>query len=206
MNIVQIIDDVTSWAQENICNLVQLKVPPTEDTEPIDGQYEYELAHPSAFALYVPSKDKLPENLKSEIPYLSVRFVEGADQLDAGGGRGGSITLQFILCTWDPGLHSKDIFRYQGGMSYSNDEPPGQFVRSGEGWRDAWNFLDTARRVIESNTYVAGYEMDVNSGVHFGPWEEMDGSNDFYPFWLSWVQFTLNYPIVRNVEAFNEYL
>ena len=73
MNIVQIIDDVTSWAQENICNIVQLKVPPTEDTEPIDGQYEYELAHPSAFALYVPSKDKLPENLKSEIPYLSVR-------------------------------------------------------------------------------------------------------------------------------------
>ena len=24
MNIVQIIDDVTAWAQENICNLVEL--------------------------------------------------------------------------------------------------------------------------------------------------------------------------------------
>lgn len=205
MNIVQIIDDVTAWAQENICDLVELKVPPVDDNEPIDGEYEYKLVHPTAFALYVPSKDKLPGALKSEIPYLCVRFVEGEDRLDIGGNNG-SIVLQFILCAWDPGLHSSDVFHYKGGVEYAQDEPPGRFDRSADGWRDAWNFLDTTRRVIESNTSVAGYELDVTSGVHFGPWEEMDGSNDFYPFWLSWVQFTIKYPLVRNVPAFFEYL
>lgn len=203
MNIVKIIDDVTEWAQKNICDIVQLKVPPDDDAEAVDQAYEYELVHPTAFALFVPSKDKLPELVKSSVPYLCVKFVEGADQLD---GSGVSIGLQFILCTWDPGLHSKDFFKYRGNMEFEQQDDDETFIRSSEGWRDAWNFLDTTRRVIESDTSVAGYELDVRSGVQFGPWEEMDGSNDFYPFWLSWVQFTLKYPLVRHVPAFDEYL
>ena len=205
MNIVQIIDDVTAWAQEHICNTVMLKVPPVNDTEAIDGGYAYELSHPTAFPLYVPTKDKLPTELKSEIPYLCVRFIEGTDQLDVGTAEG-SITLQFILCTWDPGLHSLDMFRYQGGVEYKQDEPSDSFARRATGWRDAWNFLDTTRRVIENNTFIAGYALDVNAGIHFGPWEEMDGSNDFYPFWLSWVQFTLNYSLIRNIPDYTDFL
>lgn len=204
MNVVQILDDVTSWAQTNICDIVQLKVPPEDDAEAVDQDYTYDLANPTAFTLFVPSKDKLPALVKSSVPYLCVKFVEGSDMLD-GKGNGGSITLQFILCTWDPGLHSKDYFTYVGGVDYEQNGDDKTFVRSSGGWRDAWNFLDTARRVIESSTSVAGYELDVSSGVQFGPWEEMDGSNDFYPFWLSWLQFTLLYPLNRKVIDF-EYL
>ena len=203
MDIVQIIDDVTEWAQANICDKVQLKVPPENDAEAIDIDYEYELITPTAFALFVPQKDKTPPNVKSPIPSLCVRFVEGEDLLD---GSGGSIGLQMMLSTWDLGLHSKDLFyKTEKPLEYRRNDSP-YFRRTTEGWRDAWNFLDTARRALESTTNVAGHEIDVTSGIHFGPLEEQDGTNDFYPFWFCWINFTLKFPLARNVQDCTEYL
>ena len=204
MDVVQIIDDVVQWAQENICNKVQLKVPPENDADAVDIDYEYELVTPTAFALFVPQKDKTPPKVKSPIPSLCVRFVEGEDLLD---GSGGSIGIQFMLSTWDLGIHGKDLF-YRNGDSlleyYIGKDPC--YERKYDGWRDAWNFLDVARRALESTSNVAGYAIDMSSGIHFGPLEEQDGTNDFYPFWFCWVNFTLNYPLIRNVRDCTEYL
>lgn len=203
MDIVQIIDDVTEWAQVNICDKVQLKVPPENDADAVDADYEYELVTPTAFALFVPQKDKTPPKVKSPIPSLCVRFVEGEDLLD---GSGGSIGLQMMLSTWDLGLHSKDLFcKTDNPLEYRRNDSP-YFRRTTEGWRDAWNFLDVARRALESTTNVAGHEIDVTSGIHFGPLEEQDGTNDFYPFWFCWINFTLKFPLARNVQDCTEYL
>lgn len=204
MDIVQIIDDVTEWAQANICDKVRLKVPPENDADAVDADYEYQLITPTAFALFVPQKDKTPPNVVSPIPSLCVRFVEGEDLLD---GSGGSVGMQFMLSTWDLGLHSFDRFHRTGPLSYQRDDGTERiFQRSYDGWRDAWNFMDTARRAIESTTNIAGHEIDVSAGVHFGPLEEQDGTNDFYPFWFCWINFTLKYPLARNVRDCSEYL
>lgn len=204
MDIVQIIDDVTEWAQVNICNKVQLKVPPADNAKADDINYEYELITPTAFALFVPQKDKTPPKVKSPIPSLCVRFVEGGDLLDGGGG---SIGLQMMLSTWDLGIHGKDLFYRKGDsiIDYCVGEDP-FFERNYDGWRDAWNFMDTARRALESTTTIAGHEIDVNAGIHFGPLEEQDGTNDFYPFWFCWINFSLKYPLARSVQDFSEYL
>ena len=204
MDIVQIIDDVTEWAQANICDKVQLKVPPENDAAAVDENYEYELVTPTAFALFVPQKDKTPPKVKSPIPSLCVRFVEGEDLLD---GSGGSVGIQFMLSTWDLGIHSFDRFTQTGPLSYRRDDGTERiFQRNYDGWRDAWNFMDTARRALESTTNVAGHEIDVTSGIHYGPLEEQDGTNDFYPFWFCWINFTLKYPLTRNVRDCTELL
>ena len=52
MDIVQIIDDVTEWAQANICDKVQLKVPPENDADAVDENYEYELVTPQGQVPY----------------------------------------------------------------------------------------------------------------------------------------------------------
>ncbi|MEE0433909.1 MAG: hypothetical protein UDB11_00685 [Peptococcaceae bacterium] len=205
MDIVQIIDDVTAWAQENICNKVQLKLPPDDDKKAVDENYEYALVTPTAFALFTPTKDKLPPKVASPVPSLCVRFVEGEDMLD---GSGGSVGVQFMLSTWDLGTHNFDLF-YQTDVPtrfIRNDGKAPIFQRNVDGWRDAWNFLDVTRRVLESTTNVAGYEIDVNSGIHFGPLEDQDGTNDFYPLWFCWVNFTLKYPLTRNVRDFTKFL
>lgn len=202
MDIVQLIDEVTEWAQKNICDKVQFKLPPKDDAEAVDENYEYELVTPTAFALFVPTKDKVPPKIAAPIPSLCVRFVEGEDLLD-----GGSIGLQFMLSTWDLGIHSFDLFYQTGPLTFQRDNGTQPiFQRNVDGWRDAWNFLDVARRALESTTTVAGHEIDVNAGIHFGPLEEQDGTNDFYPFWFCWMNFTLKYPLARNVQDFNEYL
>lgn len=203
MDIVQIIDDVTEWAQVNICNKVRLKVPPENDAEAVDIDYKYELVTPTAFALFVPTKDKTPPKVKSPIPSLCVRFVEGEDLLD---GSGGSIALQMMLSTWDLGLHGRDIYiKTANPLEYRVNTQP-LFERTTDGWRDAWNFLDVARRELESTTTIAGHEIDVEAGIHFGPLEEQDGTNDFYPFWFCWINFSLKYPLSRKVKNYTEYL
>ena len=205
MDIVQIIDDVVQWAQENICNKVQLKVPPENDADAVDENYKYELVTPTAFALFVPQKDKTPPKVKSPIPSLCVRFVEGEDLLD---GSGGSIGIQFMLSTWDLGTHSFDLFypTDQPNVFRRDDGKVPIFQRNYDGWRDAWNFLDVARRELENTSNVAGYAIDIESGIHFGPLEEQDGTNDFYPFWFCWINFSLNYPLIRNMRDCTEYL
>ena len=60
MSIVNTLDSVTEWVQENICNGVTLKAPPESDQAPTDAGYEYKRVTPTAFPLFVPLKDKLP--------------------------------------------------------------------------------------------------------------------------------------------------
>lgn len=206
MSIAKIIDDVTEWAQVNICDKVKLKAPPENDADAVDQDYEYTLVTPAAFPLFVPTKDKLPPKVLSPIPSLCVRFIEGSDMLD---GTGGSITIQFGFSTWDVGLHGKDIFYKQDNGSYlqwSGAEADAYFQRSQEGWRDAWNFVDTALRAIESTTHIAGYALDRLAPVEYGPLAEQEAIPDYYPFWFCWVNFTLKYYTVRNDQELNELL
>lgn len=206
MSVVKILDDVTAWAQANICDKIKLKVPPENDAEAVDEGYEYQLVNPTAFPLFVPAKDKLPPKVISPLPSLCVRFMEGADALD---GSGGSIKLQLMFSTWDVGLHGDDIFIRQADGSFqrwSGPEADAYFRRSGGGWRDAWNFVDIALREIESSTTVAGYEIDRKASVQYGPLAEQDNIPDFYPFWFCWVTFTLKYPLIRNVKDIQEFL
>lgn len=200
MSVVKILDDVTAWAQKEICDRVKLKAPPDDDNAPVDEGYEYTLVNPTAFTLFTPTKDKLPPKVISPIPSLCVRFVEGSEAFD---GSGGSITMQLMFSTWEVGLHSKDILIPQEDGSFkqwTGAEADAYFRRGYDGWRDAWNFVDVALRAIESRTHVAGYEIDRQSPVDYGPLSEQEAIPDYYPMWFCWVQFTLKYPLVRNVE------
>lgn len=206
MAVVKILDDVTEWARKEICARVRLKAPPDDNAEAVDQGYNYTLVTPAAFTLFVPAKDKLPPDIVSPIPSLCVRFIEGSNALD---GSGGTITLQFAFSTWDVGEHGKDLLYPQDDGSYkqwTGPEAEAYFKRTGEGWRDAWNFVDVALRAIENTTTIAGYAIDPLSPIEYGPLADQEAIPDYYPFWFCWVNFTLKYPLLRNVEDFREYL
>lgn len=203
MSIVKLLDDVTAWARENICSKIELKVPP-QNSEPNDDEYDYKLANPAAFTMFVPTEDRLPKNIPAAFPSLCVRFMEGGEDLTA---MQGTVGIQFLLSAWNPGRHSRDQIAPQPGDALTwTPDPAGFFERSGEGWRDIWNFTDLAVREIESAMSISGYEIDRSVPVKFGPLTEQEAVPDYYPFWFTWVTFQLTYPLRRNIEDIQEFL
>nr|DAK52510.1 MAG TPA: hypothetical protein [Caudoviricetes sp.] len=201
MSVVHVIDTLTEWARQNICEQINLKVPP-ENTAPDDSGYSYNLATPAAFAMYVPTSDKLPPGSHPPFPSLCVRFVTGQDVPADGGG---SVEVQFCFSAWDPGTHGEDEFLPNGDGTYRRGKG-GAFWRNGDGWRDAWNFVDIALREVESVTNIGGYTIDRAKPVKFGPLTEQEAIPDFYPMWFAWLSFTVNYPLRRNIQELQNFL
>lgn len=201
MSVVHVIDTLTEWARQNICEQIKLKVPP-ENTDPDDAGYSYNLATPAAFAMYVPTSDKLPPGSHPPFPSLCVRFVTGQDVPVDGGG---SVEVQFCFSAWDPGTHGEDELFPNGDGTYRRGKG-GAFWRNSDGWRDAWNFVDIALRAVESATNIGGYTIDRAKPVKFGPLTEQEAIPDFYPMWFAWVSFTVNYPLRRNIQELQNFL
>lgn len=203
MTIVKILDTITDWTRETICSKVQLKVPPDDDTAATDAGYAYQRVHPAAFTLYVPAKDKLPPSILSPIPSVCVRIDEGADDLTS---QSGSIGLQLLFSTWDPGTHGEDVLQPNpednlSPTQWSGPEADAYFRRHGDGWRDTWNMIDIALREIESVTNINGLVIDRSVPIKFGPLKEQEAIPDYYPFWFAWVSFAVKYPITRTIQG-----
>jgi hypothetical protein len=197
MSVVHVIDTLTEWAQRNICDHVQLKKPPM-NLEANDEGYSYETVKPAVFPMYVPTSEKLPPSIHSPFPSLCVRFLKGSDDLK---GSKGYLDVQFCFSAWDPGTHGQDIVHAYGATPYSEQgKQEATFERNGNGWRDVWNFVDTALRAVESVTKIGGYTIDRETPVEFGPLTEQEAIADYYPFWFAWMSFRVNYPLQRNVK------
>lgn len=208
MSIVNMLDRVTDWVRQNICPKIELKVPPADETEATDADYSYQRVNPTAFSMYVPTKEKLPPGVLSPFPSICVRFIDGSD--DIGKWRGG-INLQLCFSAWNPGVHGEDVLlpNKEDAMrpiAWTGAKADAYFRRTGGGWRDVWNMVDVALREIESVTNIDGLVIDRTVPVKFGPLTEQEAIPDYYPFWFAWVSFTLNYPISRNVQGVSEFL
>lgn len=204
--LTNIIDRVTAWADENICQKVKLKAPP-DDLDAPDGQgYEYKLVTPAAFSLFIPSKEKLPPKVHVPFPSLCVRVVGGED-----GRQFGNVNIELWFATWNPGTHGKDILKPVDGVpmtyeAWEGSEAEAYFKRNTEGWRDLWNWIDTALRELESTDSIDGMKINREVPFRYSPAKDEDGISDFYPFWFGYISFTITRPIVRNIKAYDQYL
>ena len=206
MSVAHLIDTVAEWARVNICDRVRLKQPPADMEAPVDAGYEYALVNPAVFPMYVPTSEKLPPNIHAPFPSLCVRFMNGADHM---AGRSGGVTLQLCFSAWNPGTHGKDIIVPNGdgtGKVWSGTEANTFFERNGKGWRDVWNFVDTALRAVESVTHIGEYTIDHATPIEFGPLVEQEAIPDFYPYWFAWISFRVTYPLRRNNEDYQIFL
>lgn len=205
MSVVHLIDTVTTWAQENVCDHIMLKVPPANEGAAVDEGYEYTKAKPTAFSMYVPTSEKLPPNILSPFPSLCVQVINGEDALED---CSGFVDIRFTFATWDPGTHGKDNFvsTSPDGSRWAVTGEDDHFLRNGDGWRDVWNFVDIARRAVSSATEIGGYVIDQSTPIKFGPMTEQEAIADLYPFWCAWLTFRMNYTIVRNIKDLSEFL
>ena len=195
MAIVDDLNRIRDWFQAEICDRLQLKLP--EDANGDTG-YSYELVKPAAFALYTPTKDRLPPNVRAPIPSLCIRLIEGEHKPQEA-----SNTMRLIVnfCTWNPGEHGKDQFipiEPGAGIKGYNQRATDEYKRTAEGWQDVFSFIDVTLRTIEQAEYIAGMRVVSEDGIQYGMTSDKDGLDDFYPYWLAWITFTVRAGNVRN--------
>ena len=195
MSIVNSIETVRGWLNTEVCPLVKLKLP---DDNATDASYPYKLVNPAAFSLFVPSKDRTPPKVAASIPSVCVQLAQGEDDLIE---HTRGIKIRLCFSAWDPGYHGPDIYIPQGNGS-------GTYIqqKNGEGWRDAWNFVDTALRLIENAEYIGDLRVIKELGITFGPVAEQDAVPDFYPYWFAWAEFSVEETLTPHAKNYDHLL
>ena len=92
-------------------------------------------------------------------------------------------------------------------LLYTTGDAAKTYARNMEGWRDSFNFADLVLREVEGTEYIAGLRLVKESGVKFGLFTEEGNIWDYYPYWHSWITFTLEAGVVvKPPEAYKNYL
>lgn len=204
MSIVSILDDVTDWAQSNICNKIKLKLPdPNNEAETYNKAYK--LVNPKAFPIFMPSSDKLNVPLVGPVPGLCVQFVGGEDKL-----KDRNIELGFLFSAWNPGQHGLDMFikgkENDSFEQWNNDEAMKFYEKSAEGWRDIYNFVDLSLRTLQSTESISNIRVCHEKKIKYGPVAMDDSLPVLYPFWYAWLTFHIEVKNIRNNEAIEKLL
>ena len=193
MTIVDSLIKISEWLNKEVCPSFLFKKEPAQG-KPQDVSYLYEEVNPYAFPMFIPAKDKLPPNVKTNMPSICVQLLECSDDTNKGKR---DFQIQLGVSTWNPGVHAKDIYYPKGA-----DTPDTVEYHSGyDGWMDTWNFIDAIVRKIESMAGIDGLHLIQDVPIKMGPFKEQEAVPDFYPHWFGYIQFTLRSDIVRvNVE------
>lgn len=176
MSMANLIDNLTEWVQNEICNKMELKKPSARG----DSGYEYELVHPTAFPCYCPPQDKtvLPSS-----PSITVQVDSFEDDL----ANECVVSVAMIFSVWNTGVHDNREGR--------------RFEKNHDGWRDLWQLIDTARNAIRESFSVAGYEL--KSNISGRPLSGDSAIMGTYPYFFGEVTFTIGTiesPRLKNIR------
>lgn len=192
MTTKEIIEKITAWVDEAICSRIELKLP---NDEANDGRYQVKFVNPAAFPLFVPAKDRMPPNVEAPIPSVAVQLLEGSDNIKSDIRK---LKIRLCLSTWNPGTHPGEKWipveddAALGGYSHRQGDIEGErYKRTGEGWKDFYNFQDIALSQLEGAGLFADIRIDMDEPITYGPFTEDGAIWDYYPYWSGWIAFTV---------------
>lgn len=192
MAVTDSIIKIAEWLNKNVCPNYKFKVPPEDKI--MDDGYEYKEVNPYAFAMFLPTKDKIPPPKRPNMPSMCVQLVSGSDDLTKGNR---DMTINIACSCWNPGIHVKDIY-------FPKDKIPDKmphFEPSYTGWMDAWNMVDGILERLEATNSIDYLQIARETPVTFGSYKEQESIPDLYPFWFAWVQFKVRSSFIRNNEV-----
>ena len=199
MSITRSLEEMGAWLKAAICKDVKLK--PMSPDAPQNQRFDYHLVEPEVHVLYVPSHIDRPPEMEATVPAIVLQLMESKDDLKT---QTRDLVVRLSFTAWDPGLHGQDILEPVGEGRYQTG-PPSKLRPSVDGWRDAYNFMDRALRVIENSERIGALGLKRDEGITFGNYEWQDAPNELYPFWLCWCKCTVQETLTRNREL-EEYL
>jgi hypothetical protein len=194
VTIRNIIETVTAWAQEHVCDGLQFKIP---EDDLNDGEFPGATMEPNAFPCFLPARDRPPPGVRAPIPSVCVQLKEGTDRPQ---GSERTLQMRLSLAVWNPGRHGKNVLFpaddpfAELGKSYhasTNEEIRREYDRSMDGWRDVWNLADRALAALENADYIGPLRLMKEQGISYGPFSDDGAVWDDYPYWFLWIDFTL---------------
>lgn len=191
MEINEVIDNLTAWAQENLCNNTELLKPPAKSG---DMSSDYELVTPKAFPLYVPTKDlkgQLPPDVSFQLPSICVQLVKGSDDM-AQNER--SIELRLSFSAYRPGTFTEDK---EGNVV---------FERNSDGWKDLWLWVSKSINKLQTDMYIEGVRIEKTTPITYGHFQIDENLVEAYPLWYAWINLTVTCGIKAKHNTYNEYL
>ncbi len=191
MTLVESIDSLQAWFDEHVCQQATFKVP-TDNI--ITGNAQ--LVHPASFALYVPARDRIPPNVVAPIPSICIQLMEGEDKLME---RNTRLNIRLCLAVWNPGDQTGVDFTpipdpsNPVGVKYTQGDDKPTYTRNLDGWRDIMNFVDLVRLELRKHDIIAGHRIVKEEPIKFGQFFQDDALWDSYPYWHSWITFSVEY-------------
>lgn len=183
----QKIQSICDWLNDNVCQDVNLLKPDNEENA---RGYETEYTHPHAFPLFIPTMDRKPPDVETTTPCICVRMMGGEDFINDGKT---TIDVQLAFATWRYG-------------SYIPDTEGVGFVRNQEGWKENFMFLEIAKKKIEKTIYINGMRVDRSKPIKYGMFEEKEEIPDTYPFWYTYLSFSLTFGNTIPNEEVDQFL
>lgn len=206
-NLVDIIQSLCDWLEENVCSQLLL-LDPENDTQ--DEEYEVSRIHPKAYPLFTPWQNANPELAIAGAPGIVVSLLEGIDDITKSTR---TIGIQLQLVSWNPGVYGKDIYnpindaKEIGGKSYYLQIDRQTFERSQEGWKESYLFLETTLKALEETELIHGMRVKMKDGqITFGHYRDDTGPIDLWPYWINYIRFDLE--VVRTIrqKPYEKYL
>ena len=188
MELNEVVDKLTAWVQENLCNGTELLKPVVRGGE---MSSDYELVTPKAFSLYVPPKDQLPPSNSFHIPSICVQLTKGTDDMVEN-----ERSLGFRLA----------FSAYRPGNFVENDKGEVVFERNANGWKDLWLWVSKSVNKLQTDMYIEGVKVDKATPITYGHFQIDENMVDAYPYWYAWVELTLTCGIKAKHNTYNEYL
>jgi len=186
MQIIKLIDSFTEWVQENVCDPKTFLKPSGTMSA---GQ---EWITPTAFPMYYPTAEFLPEGAIAQAPGVCIQLMKGRENMVSGLQ---DLDIKMYFSIWRPGY-------------YKGDDGNVDFSKTYDGYRDLWGWIDFAKAKIESDVYIDGLRVKKDVPIEFGPWKlNEEEVVNAYPFWYGWMTFTLeNGASARNNKDYSDLL
>ena len=188
MTIVQCLENITDWLNQNVCPRIRLKRPSDYNQ---GTYYNFEEVSPTAFAMFLPGNDKLQEGVSSSCPYIHVQLVEGDERLLLYTDR---MNIQLSFMAWNPGLHPDE-----NGMTDS-------YRRTADGWKDVWSLLERTITDIKNAEYLNGVRFVKEAGIKYGQFVKDGQIADTYPYFYAWATITVERGLNGTESAYSQLL
>lgn len=191
--LTDIIDDLCSWLDTNVCSRIQLLDP---DDENQDSTYQTKRIKPKVYPLFTPWADSSPETILPGAPGIVVGMLEGIDDVIR---QTRTLTIQLQLITFHPGLYGNDVLYVEsdktaplGRRYYRKHDENQSYQRSQEGWKDSYNFLSLCLAELEKAEMISGMRIKLKDGqMNFGHYRDDTGPVDLWPYWINYIRFEL---------------
>lgn len=193
MTIVEAIETITDWINENVCPRLTFKQ--ANDAAQAED-YPFKEVHPRAYAMFYPGKDKLPEGEDWAEPFIVVTSTEGKRNTIR---KTQTFSVQLTFRTWNPGTHGQEV---DGKKS---------FEANIEGWKDVENLMDWTLRAIENTDYIGpdkgkGLRYVASAGSNYGLMVKDGQYIDEYPYFSAFASLQFEAGIARTSESYSDLL